>query len=165
MRQDVPDAVDQLPGDPNDNFGLCRNASPSDSVACLDFRTGITPNPARPWSGPMKLLGTRLGLRQRPEGRMRMSEAAGRVARASGRGRRRVNNFIQAVKGMCKKSTSNRVKSPMHAALIDNSCVPVARSTHTFSPGSSRLAQKRKATPSAGPLKRRSWTSLSSDWS
>jgi hypothetical protein len=56
-----------------------RNASPSDSVACLDFRMGLTPNPARPGSGPMKFLGPRLGLRQRPSGRTRMSEALGRV--------------------------------------------------------------------------------------
>jgi hypothetical protein len=65
-----------------------RNASPSDSVAWLNFRMGtmqvtsiliFTPNPARPRSGPTKFWGTRLGLRKRPAGRTRMSEAAGRV--------------------------------------------------------------------------------------
>jgi len=39
----------------------------------------LYPNPARPWSGPTKFLGTRLGLRKRPAGRARMSEAAGRA--------------------------------------------------------------------------------------
>jgi hypothetical protein len=35
--------------------------------------------PARPRSGPTKFLGTRLGLRKRPQGDRALSEAAGRV--------------------------------------------------------------------------------------
>ena len=57
-----------------------RNASPSSSVARLNFRMGtmqeapiqiFTPNPAYSRSGPMNFLGTRLGLRERPAGRTR----------------------------------------------------------------------------------------------
>ena len=70
-------------------LGLNRLPKFSNGTALKAF-----PNPARPWSGPTpctrrlrtrkrwvqaKLLGTRLGLRKRPAGRTRMSEAAGRV--------------------------------------------------------------------------------------
>ena len=113
-----------------------RNASPSDSVAWLNFRMGtmqeapiliFTPNPARPRSGPTKFWGTQsippltpAPLPLRGEGKRRgclIIEASRRAnahclrpqaefARSSGRGLRRVQNFVTGREGDVQKTTS-----------------------------------------------------------
>lgn len=58
----------------------------------------------------MKFPGPRLGLRERPEGRTRMSEAAGRVCAGERTWTKTGGNFIQDTKGMCKKTFPTRKK-------------------------------------------------------
>jgi len=53
----------------------------------------------------MKFLGHRLGLRKRPHrGERACLRPQAEFARASGRGLRRVKNFIKNAKGTCKKT-------------------------------------------------------------
>ena len=70
----------------------------------------FSPNPALPGAALRNSWGTRQGLRQRPAGRPRtvrgrlvLAVREAEFARASGRGLRRVRNFVQDVKGKCKK--------------------------------------------------------------
>ena len=52
----------------------------------------------------MKFLGTRLGLKKRPaRASAHCLRPKAEFARSSGCGLRRVKNFIQAAKGICKK--------------------------------------------------------------
>ena len=69
----------------------------------------LFPTPARPWSGPTKLLGHPSWPKEaarrvnahclRPTCPDEVGEAE--FARSSGHGLRRVNNFVQDAKGMC----------------------------------------------------------------
>ncbi len=113
----------------NTGHRLGRLAKFSHGVHARNVDSNLYPNPARPRSGPTKFWGTRLGLGSVPQGeralscaqRLRVPRHECRVlrpqaefARSSGRCLRRVHNFVQAEKGMCKKIASfliNRVKT------------------------------------------------------
>ena len=90
-----------------------RTRSPDGNVRMGEESNGLKsfyPNPALPGTALRNSWGTRQGLRQRPAGRTRtvrgrlvLGVREAEFARASGRGLRRVRNFVQDVKGKCKK--------------------------------------------------------------
>jgi len=107
----------------------------------------LYPNSARLWSGPMRFLGTHLGLRPRPAGRCALLRPKAEFARSSGRGLRWVKksivapashyrgsdpqgscnsnrslcarSWIKDAKGMCKNPQATRRNSQTRAALTD----------------------------------------------
>ena len=109
-----------------------RNASPSDSVAWLNFRMGTQktrfkslPQPRTSPERIYEILGhpswPKVASRRanahclRPTFSDEVGEAE--FARSSGRGLRRVQNFVQAAKGMCKKHEITPPPAPVASTV------------------------------------------------
>ena len=100
-----------------------RNASPSDSVAWLNFRMGsmqetsiqiFTQTPRVPGADLRNFGAPVLAKEASRRANAHWLRPQAEFARSSGRCLRRVHNFVQAGKGMCKKTASfkiNRVKT------------------------------------------------------